>query len=127
LILLDSHVVIWAMEESPRLGPRARKMITSGDEVHVSAISILELTIKAMAGKISIPEQLANQLVDQGLSMLNLTPNHVEGLREFPELKGHDPFDRALIAQASQAGLRFLTADRVLLGLGREFVVDATA
>jgi PIN domain nuclease of toxin-antitoxin system len=115
------------MEESSRLGPRAREMITSGDEVHVSAVSILELTIKALAGKISIPERLASQLVGQGLSMLNLTPDHVEGLRDFPELKGHDPFDRALIAQASQAGLRFLTADRVLLALGREFVVDATA
>jgi PIN domain nuclease of toxin-antitoxin system len=102
-------------------------LITSGDEVHVSAISILELTIKAMAGKISIPKGLANQLVDQGLSMLNLTPDHIEGLRDFPELAGHDPFDRALVAQASRAGLRFLTADRVLLGLGREFVVDATS
>ena len=127
MILLDSHVVIWAMERSPRLGRRAREMITSGEEVHVSAVSLLELTIKAMLGKIAIPNKLASQLVDQGLSLLSLTPDHVEVLRDFPELSGHDPFDRSLVAQASQAGLRLLTADRVLLDLGRDFIVDATA
>lgn len=127
LILLDSHVVIWAMEGSPRLGHRAREMITSGSEVHVSAVSILELTIKAMVGKISIPDKMSSQLVDQGLSLLSLTAGHVEGLRDFPELSGHDPFDRTLVAQASIAGLRLLTADRVLLALGRDFIVDATA
>ncbi len=115
------------MENSPRIGKRAREMITSGVEVHVSTVSLMELTIKAMIGKISIPEKLASQLVDQGLSLLNLTAEHVEGLRDFPELSRHDPFDRALVAQASQAGLRFLTADRALLALGRDFVVDATA
>jgi len=102
-------------------------MITSGDEVHVSSISLLELTIKALNGKISIPNQLSRQLVDKGLLLLNLAPDHVDGLSDFPELSGHDPFDRSLVAQASQAGLRFLTADRVLLALGRDFIVDATA
>jgi PIN domain nuclease of toxin-antitoxin system len=115
------------MDKNPRLGRLAREMITSGVEVHVSTVSIVELTIKAMVGKISIPERLASQLVDQGLSILNLTVDHVGGLLDFPELSRHDPFDRALLAQASQAGLRFLTADRVLLALGRDFIVDARA
>lgn len=114
------------MEDSPRLGRHAREMITSGEEVHVSTVSILELTIKAMAGRIAVPQKLASQLVDQGLSILNLTADHVEGLLSFPELSRHDPFDRALLAQASQAGLRLLTADQVLLALGRDFIVDAT-
>lgn len=127
LILLDSHVVIWAMEGSPRLGKRARELIGSGAEVHVSAVSILELTIKAMSGKIAIPEKLVSRLLDQGLSLLNLTPDHIEGLRDFPELSGHDPFDRALVTQASRTGMRFLTADGALLDLERDFIVDATA
>jgi PIN domain nuclease of toxin-antitoxin system len=37
----------------------------------------------------------------------------------------HDPFDRLLVAQATRAGLRLLTADQVLLGLGRDFIIDA--
>lgn len=127
LLLLDSHVAIWALEGNPRLGPRAREMIASAVEVHVSAATIWELTIKAMLGKISIPDKLVSQLADQGLSTLSVTAEHAEALRDFPELSRHDPFDRLLIAQANQAGLRFLTVDRALLALGHDFIVDATA
>ena len=116
------------MEDSRRLGKRSRELITSGAEVHVSTVSILELTIKAMRGKIALPEKFVRRLVDmEGLSLLNLTPDHVEAVRDFPELSGHDPWDRALVAQASQSGMRLLTADRVLLDLGKDFIVDATA
>lgn len=102
-------------------------MITSAGDVHVSAATIWELTIKAMLGKISIPDKLARQLTDQGLSTLDVTAEHVEGMGEFPEMSRHDPFDRLLVAQASQAGMRLLTVDRALLALGRDFIVDATA
>jgi len=128
LILLDSHVVIWAVENSRRIGEDARELLRSGAEVHVSTVSLLELTIKAMRGKITLPEQFVPRLVDEaGMTLLNLTPDHVEAVRDFPELSAHDPFDRTLVAQASQSGLRLLTADRVLLKLGRDFIVDATA
>ncbi|WP_148286651.1 type II toxin-antitoxin system VapC family toxin [Mycobacterium canetti] len=43
-----------------------------------------------------------------------------------PKLTRHDPFDRLLVAQADRAGLQLLTADRVLLELRREFILDAT-
>jgi Uncharacterized protein conserved in bacteria len=94
--------------------------------VHVSAATVWELTIKAMLGKLSVPGDLASRLVEQGLVLLSITAEHAEGIREFPELARHDPFDRILVAQASQAGLRLLTSDRVLLGLGRDFILDAT-
>jgi PIN domain nuclease of toxin-antitoxin system len=126
LILLDSQVVLWLLDDNPRLGRRAREMIRLGG-VHVSAATIWELTIKAMLGKLKIPEKLSGVLVDQGLLMLNVSSEHAEGIRDFPELSRHDPFDRILVTQANHSGLRLLTADRVLLGLGRDFIVDATA
>jgi len=58
--------------------------------------------------------------------LLSITAEHAENLREFPELAKHDPFDRLLVAQASHAGLQLLTADRVLLGLDHDFIVNAT-
>lgn len=114
------------LDDSPRLGRDARQTIVSATTVHVSAATVWELTIKAMLGKLSVPNKLAYQLAEQGLVLLSITAEHAEGLREFPELARHDPFDRLLVAQASQAGLRLLTADRVLLGLRRDFIVDAT-
>jgi PIN domain nuclease of toxin-antitoxin system len=126
VLLLDSQVVMWLLNDNPKLGRRAREMVRLGG-VHVSAATVWELTIKSMLGKLTIPEKLSARLVDLGYSMLHVTAEHADGLRDFPELSRHDPFDRLIVAQANQAGLRLLTADRVLLGLGRDFIVDATA
>ncbi len=126
MLLLDSQVALWVVDDSPRLGSRARQMITAATRVHVSAATVWELTIKATLGKLSLPEKLTVRLVEQGLSLLSISAEDTEGIREFPELTRHDPFDRLLVAQASQAGLRLVTADGVLLGLARDFIVDAT-
>ncbi|MGQ0572708.1 MAG: type II toxin-antitoxin system VapC family toxin [Pseudonocardia sp.] len=125
MILLDSQAALWWLDDSPRLGPGARRQIESAAVVHVSAATVWELTIKAMLGRIEVPAGLPTRFVDEGLSLLDVTAEHAETLREFPELLRHDPFDRLIVAQAATDGLRLVTADRVLLGLARDFVVDA--
>ncbi|GAA4981206.1 type II toxin-antitoxin system VapC family toxin [Pseudonocardia tropica] len=126
MLLLDSQALLWVLTDSERLGPQARELVGAATAVHVSAASVWELTIKAVSGKLDLPAELPGLLVDQGLVVLDVTAAHAEGLRTFPELVRHDPFDRLIIAQAEQDGMQLLTADRVLLGLGRSFVVDAT-
>jgi PIN domain nuclease of toxin-antitoxin system len=126
LLLLDSQAALWVLDDNPRLGQSARRLIGSTTAVHVSAATVFELTIKAMLGKLSIPADFPHRLVEQGLVLLSITAQHAAGIRDFPELVRHDPFDRILVAQASQDGLQLLTADRVLLDLGRAFIVDAT-
>lgn len=79
-----------------------------------------------MLGKLSIPDKFATRLAEQGFILLSISAEQAEAVRHFPELARHDPFDRLLVAQASHAGMRLITADRVLLGLGREFIADAT-
>jgi len=126
MLLLDTQAVLWLLDDSPRLGPVARQTIVSSSRVHVSAATVWELTIKSMLGKLTVPAELSRRLTEQGLLLLSVTAEHAEGIRAFPELARHDPFDRLLVSQASQAGLQLLTADRVLLALGRPFIVDAT-
>lgn len=126
MLLLDSQALLWLLDDNPRLGPQARQEITAAQGVHVSAATVWELTIKAMLGKLSIPASLPAIVKAQGLELLSITAEHAEAIRNFPELTRHDPFDRLLVAQASHAGLRLLTADHVLLNLGRDFILDAT-
>jgi PIN domain nuclease of toxin-antitoxin system len=126
MLLLDSQAVLWVLDDNPRLGAAARQRITTAGRVFVSAATVWELTIKTMLGKLAVPPQFSSRLTDQGLSLLSVTAEQAEGIRAFPELVRHDPFDRLLVAQASMAGLELLTADRVLLGLGRDFIIDAT-
>lgn len=126
MLLLDSQALIWLLDDNPRLGVRARRAISSAQGVHVSAATVWELTIKAMLGKLSIPADFSQRLKEQGLLPLSITTEHAEAIRDFPELARHDPFDCLLVAQAACAGLQLLTADRILLGLGRDFIVDAS-
>ncbi len=126
MLLLDSQTLVWLLDDNPRLGPEARTTISSARGVHVSAATFWELTIKTMLGKLSVPTPLSEVLSGQGLLLLNVTAEHAEAIRDYPELSRHDPFDRLLVAQADRAGLRLLTADSVLLGLQREFILNAT-
>lgn len=126
MLLLDSQVLLWLLDDNPRLGSAARETIGSARGVHVSAATIWELTIKTMLGKLSVPANLSAVLTGQGLQLLNVTAEHAEALRDYPELARHDPFDRLLVAQADRAGLQLLTADGVLLGLQKAFILDAT-
>jgi PIN domain nuclease of toxin-antitoxin system len=126
MLLLDSQALLWVLDDSPRLGPQARQAITSAQGVHVSAATVWELAIKSMLGKLTVPADLSTRLPQQGLELLSVSAEDAEAIREFPELTRHDPFDRLIVAQASRAGLRLLTADHVLLGLGRDFILDAS-
>jgi PIN domain nuclease of toxin-antitoxin system len=126
MLLLDGQALLWLLDDNPRLGPRARQAIISAQGVYVSAATVWELTIKTMLGKLSIPADFSSRLSSQGLVLLSITAEHAEAIRDFPELVRHDPFGRLLVAQAVRVGLRLLTADQVLLGLGRDFVIDAS-
>lgn len=126
MLLLDSQALLWLLDDNPRLGPQARKAITSAQGVHVSAATVWELTIKSMLGRLTVPADLSKRLSGQGLELLSVTAEHAEAIRDFPQLIRHDPFDRLIVAQAARGGLRLLTADHVLLDLRRDFILDAS-
>lgn len=94
--------------------------------VYYSSVSVLEMTIKKMKGKLSVSDDLCAHFDNIGLRQMPLTGEHTETIAEFSELVGHDPFDRALLAQSKVEGLRFVTADRRLLALGYDWIIDAT-
>lgn len=125
-MLVDTHVVVWMADDDPRLGDRARELIGSRHPVYFSSISVLEMVIKKMKGRLPVPDDICDHLDRAGLRQLPLVGEHAEALVEFPEFLPHDPFDRILLAQAKVERLDFLTADRRLLALGYDWIVDAT-
>ncbi|HSZ31632.1 MAG TPA: hypothetical protein VK784_17975 [Pseudonocardiaceae bacterium] len=64
MLLLDSQAALWILDDSPRLGPRARQTITSATAVHVSAATVWELTIKATLGKLVVPDKFTFRLAE---------------------------------------------------------------
>ena len=124
-LLLDTQIALWLLADDRQLSRAARATIDTATSVHVSAASVFEITMKAMLGKLSVRDDLSGHLQRVGLSLLPVTVWHAERIRDFPTLSRHDPFDRLLLAQAACDGLSLLTADRTLVALGLDFVVDA--
>jgi PIN domain nuclease of toxin-antitoxin system len=114
-LLLDTHVLIWWVERSPRLGSRARKTLLS-PEVRpiVSAASIWEMAIKAAAGRLDLADPLDSWVPrlrnEWGVHPLAISLNHAAAVRDLPP-HHNDPFDRMLVAQAQCEGLTLVTAD----------------
>lgn len=110
-LLIDTHVVLWLMQSDPRLTSTARSLIVNASEVHVSAASIWEISIKWKLGKIEEhPGLVMDHLDAAGLKPLPVTQDDALATAELPLLH-RDPFDRLLIAQAIRAPMNFLTAD----------------
>lgn len=123
-MLLDSHVVLWLMDDNPRLGSVAREAIISSPQVVCSTASFWELTIKQRLGKLQLPEGVINSTLAAGIQELPVSSAHVHAI-DFAALPHRDPFDHMLVAQARVEGMKMLTADTSILSAGLPFVVDA--
>ncbi len=111
-LLLDTHVVLWALAEPERLSAEARSAIEDGrDAVFVSAASAWEIGIKRALGKLMAPDQLVEALAAAGFQPLPITVEHATTAGALPP-HHHDPFDRMLVAQAMMEGLTVVTRDR---------------
>jgi PIN domain nuclease of toxin-antitoxin system len=116
-ILLDTHLLLWAVAEPRKLPPGARRRIEAAD-VFVSAVSILEVSIKAALGKLAAdPAELLAEIEPAGFTLLPITGEHAAAVARLPAVHT-DPFDRMLVAQAKTEPLLLLTNDSVLTGYG---------
>jgi PIN domain nuclease of toxin-antitoxin system len=109
-LLLDTHVVLWELEGTRTVGPRAREAIELAEELTFSVVSFAEIGVKAAIGKLSVPRDLHAQILRIGLRILGLAPDTALAVVELP-LHHRDPFDRLLIAQGRAERLTIVTAD----------------
>lgn len=113
-VLLDTHVLLWALAQPHRLDEEARATIESGaSEVLFSAASIWEIAIKAGLGRADFavkPTEIAHTAVDIGFVELVIRSDAAALVAELP-LYHRDPFDRILIAQAIVEPATLYTAD----------------
>lgn len=115
-LLLDTHVLLWGLENSPRLGAQARARITdASNTVWVSTASAWEIAIKVKAGRLELSEPpevcVPRELERAEFVPLPVALDHALGVGALPPDHA-DPFDRLLIAQAVAEGLTIVTADR---------------
>jgi PIN domain nuclease of toxin-antitoxin system len=108
--LLDTHILIWAMDDDPQLSRAHRTIIQGRAPLFVSVASIWEVAIKAALGKLMHPVHFVELIEAGGVSILPVQPEHAIAVASLPPIH-RDPFDRMLVAQAQIEGLTILTAD----------------
>jgi PIN domain nuclease of toxin-antitoxin system len=111
-VLLDTAILIYAVESPERLTKRATSVLENAQNVlELSAVSLSEIAIKAGLGKLKLSAAVARQAVeDLRIRILPYTADHAFQLFDLP-LHHSDPFDRQIIAQALAEKIPILTSD----------------
>jgi PIN domain nuclease of toxin-antitoxin system len=113
-LLLDTHVALWAIADSPKLPKKARELIQSPkSSVWISAVTIWEIAIKYKLGRGDMPissQDALRYFRDAGYVFLPVEPEHAVAVEDLPAHHA-DPFDRLLVAQALIEPMRLITHD----------------
>ena len=125
-ILLDTHVLIWALEDSPRLPLNVREaIIDENNQIYVSTLSLWEIAIKHKNKPESMPfsaEQIKNFAMRAGYIFISLSLDALT-IYDKNDLSEHkDPFDQMLVCQSAAHNLRLFTHDSNLKEFNVGFV-----
>jgi PIN domain nuclease of toxin-antitoxin system len=128
-VLLDTNAFLWLagnISKQKNIGPKARRLIEAADFVYVSSITVAEIEVKKVVGKLSINMDIVDMIIDSGLVELSFSASNAKVIGSLQSLQNHDPFDRIILSQAIDNNLRLLTSDQILLDLGLNNVVDVS-
>ncbi len=116
-LLLDTHLLLWAVGEPDRLSAKAHDLIENPEsELLFSAASLWEIAIKRGLGRddFQVDTRLLRRgLLDNDYSELPIVSDHVVAIESLPPIH-KDPFDRVLVAQATVEGITLLTTDTLV-------------
>lgn len=116
-LLLDTHAIIWALQDDARLGKNARVAIEQlmGKAV-ISDISLLEISMLINRSKKIKIAGSTSSFLTQVTSIFDVKAIDSEIADDATSMKlgNADPFDRVIVATARRFGLSLLTKDKVI-------------
>lgn len=114
-LLLDTHTVLWFVEDAPALSDRAKAAIEDLDNTPTYSIaSVWEMAIKVGLGKLAVSRPLypefARLLQEHGFEQLGISYRHASEVGRLP-WHHRDLFDRLLSAQALVENIPIVSVD----------------
>ncbi|MDE0008606.1 MAG: type II toxin-antitoxin system VapC family toxin [Gammaproteobacteria bacterium] len=132
MIVLDTHVLIWALSNSPRLGAKAQARIDEerrGQRVRISAATLWEIALLVSKRRLELTTNVRDW-IDTALAWpgVELWPIDAAIAVDSVLLPGdvhNDPADRFLIATARHRSATLVTADTKILSYSKDGHVRA--
>ena len=123
-LLLDTHILLWALADPRRLTDSVRDALEADNEVLFSAASVWEIAIKSQVLRAEFGVD-ATAIIEAALETrfneLAISPEHAAAVAALPP-HHRDPFDRLLVAQAFTEPARLVTADKALAAYSKDLV-----
>ena len=126
MLVLDTNALFSILSNPNQLGRKTQKLLARSTEVYFSPISVFEISIKEMLGKIKLRHPLGALLKEHDFGSLPLRVENALETYSLPSLVKHDPFDRLIVATAKSRGATLITSDRKLLALEFDWILDST-
>ena len=121
MILLDTHIWIWWVSNSPELSPKHKTLIEKEipKGIVVSAISCWEIAKKVEIGKLqldrSTDQWIKNALNYPGIQLIDLSLEILLASTQLPGNFHKDPADQMIVATSRVINVPLLTEDRKIL------------
>lgn len=113
MYLLDTHALLWYLNDNKSLPQKTTKLINEAEDIFVSIASLWEIAIKQGLGKLDIDysiKDIASLCNDKSITVLGIHPEELDVLKSLPNIH-NDPFDRLIIAQSLVNDLILITKD----------------
>nr|WP_207195413.1 type II toxin-antitoxin system VapC family toxin [Pseudomonas fluorescens] len=112
--MLDTHVLLWALADDPKLSGKARTLIDNAAEIYVSTATFWEMAIKVGLGKLNVDlEEIRQYCIESGFIELPVSAEHAIAVKDL-EPHHRDPFDRIIVATAMSEPMKLMTADPIM-------------
>ncbi|MEL7141446.1 MAG: type II toxin-antitoxin system VapC family toxin [Cyanobacteria bacterium J06554_3] len=126
-VLIDTHILLWFINNDPRLSQKTKSLLQSDIDVSVSIASLWEIAIKVSIGKLALPDSIEKLFPQQlNLNQIDLLPIEVGHLQILSALPFHhrDPFDRLIVAQALVEKIGLVSVDNVFEAYGVNLIAS---
>ena len=125
IYLLDTHIIVWWFEQSPRLLPAQEKAIASADAkspLVISDISLWEISTLVSLGRLklqlSLRDWLDRVVAPPLVRRIGISPAVAAEVALLPDSFHRDPADRILVATSRIIGATLLTLDSRIIDSG---------
>ena len=112
--LLDTHTIIWYLEDLPKIPLKTKEIIELSDnDIYICSVSLWEIVIKMNLGKLKLSlslDELFTAIKNSDISILQIENEYMKKLSLLPDIH-KDPFDRLVIATALAEDLTIITTD----------------